>query len=92
MEAGPFQGGDRRVGRHPLGRPRLPGPGGPRPVRPRPLQERPAPNLPLEAAKLALLPALGSRRAAGHLAAVPAVPVPLLFERAWDRAVPPAAR
>ncbi len=59
---------------------------------PGPWQERPAPNLPLEAAKLALLPALGSRRAAGHLAAVPAVPVPLLFERAWDRAVPPAAR
>ncbi|MEU2084730.1 hypothetical protein ABZ569_23085 [Streptomyces albus] len=58
---------------------------------PGPWQERPAPNLPLEAAKLALLPPLGSRRAAGHLAAVPAVPVPVLFERAWERAVPPAA-
>ncbi|MET9862548.1 hypothetical protein ABZY93_25200 [Streptomyces smyrnaeus] len=45
--------------------------------------ERAAPRLPLEAAKLPHLPQAANHRSAGHVAVVPSMPVPVLFERRW---------
>ncbi|MBQ0867698.1 hypothetical protein [Streptomyces sp. RK75] len=46
--------------------------------------ERTSPRLPLEAAKLPHLPQAANHRSTSHLAVVPSMPVPLLFERRLD--------
>ncbi|MGW2014880.1 hypothetical protein [Streptomyces sp. NPDC001927] len=46
-------------------------------------QERKPPRLPIEVAKLGLLPLAREHRSTSHLAAVPSGPLPTLFERAW---------
>ncbi|GAA2266026.1 hypothetical protein GCM10010430_58760 [Kitasatospora cystarginea] len=45
-----------------------------------------APRLPLEAAKLALLPYPAERASAAHAAVVPTRPLPTLFTEAWGKA------
>ncbi|MFD3944411.1 hypothetical protein [Streptomyces sp. NPDC058579] len=50
-------------------------------------QERKPPRLPIEAAKLGLLPLAREHRSTSHLAAVPSAPLPTLFERAWKAQV-----
>ncbi|MGP3978116.1 hypothetical protein ACTWQF_29675 [Streptomyces sp. 8N114] len=52
---------------------------------PGPWHERKSPRLPLEAVKLPHLPQAANRRSTSHLAAVPSMPVPLLFERQFER-------
>ncbi|MFB7332735.1 hypothetical protein ACFC00_13905 [Streptomyces adustus] len=52
---------------------------------PGPWQEAKAPRLPLERAKLRLLPNAREHRSTAHTAVVPQLPVPMLFERAWAR-------
>jgi hypothetical protein len=52
-------------------------------------QERKPPRLPIETSKLGLLPLAREHRSTSHLAAVPFVPLPTLFARAWQGAVQP---
>ncbi|MGP3990628.1 hypothetical protein [Streptomyces sp. 3N207] len=52
---------------------------------PGPWHERKSPRLPLEAVKLPHLPQAANRRSTSHLATVPSMPVPLLFERQFER-------
>ncbi|MEU2060919.1 hypothetical protein [Streptomyces sp. NPDC013455] len=47
-------------------------------------QERKPPRLPIEASKLTWLPLAREHRSTSHLAAVPSVPLPTLFTRAWE--------
>ncbi|MFD0141690.1 MULTISPECIES: hypothetical protein [unclassified Streptomyces] len=47
-------------------------------------QERKPPRLPIEVAKLGLLPLAREHRSTAHLAAVPSAPLPTLFTRAWE--------
>lgn len=47
-------------------------------------QERKSPRLPIETAKLGLLPLAREHRSTSHMAAVPSGPLPALFERAWE--------
>ncbi|MFC8914985.1 hypothetical protein ACFT5C_04370 [Streptomyces sp. NPDC057116] len=47
-------------------------------------QERKPPRLPIEVAKLGLLPLAREHRSTSHLAAVPSAPLPILFTRAWE--------
>ncbi|MFG2951997.1 hypothetical protein [Streptomyces adustus] len=48
-------------------------------------QEAKAPRLPLERAKLRLLPNAREHRSTAHTAVVPQLPVPMLLQRAWAR-------
>ncbi|WP_077800037.1 hypothetical protein [Streptomyces sp. JHA26] len=48
--------------------------------------ERKRPRLPVEASKPMLLPLAREHRSTSHLAAVPCVPLPALFTRAWEGA------
>ncbi|MFG2640489.1 hypothetical protein ACGFYP_05880 [Streptomyces sp. NPDC048370] len=50
-------------------------------------QERKPPRLPIEVAKLGLLPLAREHRSTSHLAAVPSAPLPTLFTRAWESRV-----
>ncbi|MEU9862448.1 hypothetical protein AB0D99_16415 [Streptomyces sp. NPDC047971] len=47
-------------------------------------QERKPPRLPIEVAKLGLLPLAREHRSTSHMAAVPSAPLPTLFTRAWE--------
>ncbi|NYV73441.1 DNA-binding protein, partial [Streptomyces sp. UH6] len=46
--------------------------------------DRKPPRLPVEAQKTGLLPLAREHRSTSHLAAVPSVPLPTLFTRAWE--------
>lgn len=48
-------------------------------------QERKPPRLPIEVAKLGLLPLAREHRSTSHMAAVSSAPLPTLFTRAWER-------
>ncbi|MEU3660375.1 hypothetical protein AB0E77_11535 [Streptomyces sp. NPDC032940] len=50
------------------------------------LGDRKPPRLPVESSKLPLLPLAKEHRSTSHLAAVPSVPLPTLFTRAWEGA------
>ncbi|MEU0370277.1 hypothetical protein ABZ070_08440 [Streptomyces sp. NPDC006283] len=47
-------------------------------------QKRKPPRLPIEVAKLGLLPLAREHRSTTHLASVPSTPLPTLFTRAWE--------
>ncbi|MEU7005587.1 hypothetical protein [Streptomyces sp. NPDC046332] len=47
-------------------------------------QERKPPRLPIEVAKLGLVPLAREHRSTSHQTAVPSAPLPTLFARAWD--------